>query len=72
VLCTFSPATRQASTRRKPLYAAVGGVATGVVVLGAGALYSAVGGDAYFAMSALAAMGAALALGAERPAPVKS
>lgn len=49
------------SATAQALYAAVGGVAAGVVILGAGALYSTVGGGAYFAMSALAAAGAALA-----------
>jgi MFS transporter, PPP family, 3-phenylpropionic acid transporter len=55
-------APREHSATAQALYAAIGGVATGVVLLGAGALYNVVGGGAYFAMSALAAMGAALAV----------
>ncbi|HEV2549268.1 MAG TPA: MFS transporter [Stellaceae bacterium] len=68
-------APEEHSATAQALYAAVCGVAAGVVVLGAGALYNAVGGGAYFAMSALAAFGAALAVilarGAEQAAPVK-
>jgi PPP family 3-phenylpropionic acid transporter len=50
------------SATAQALYATVGGVAAGIVVLGAGALYGTVGGGAYFAMSALAAAGAGLAV----------
>ena len=50
------------SATSQALYAAVCGVVAGVVVLGAGPLYSAVDGGAYFAMSALSAMGMALAV----------
>jgi PPP family 3-phenylpropionic acid transporter len=64
------------SATAQTLYTAIGGVAAGVVLLWAGSLYNALGGGAYFAMSALAAIGAALAVilarGADRPAPVKS
>jgi len=54
-------APRERSATAQALYATISGVAAGVVVLGAGTLYNAVGGGAYLAMSVLAALGAALA-----------
>jgi PPP family 3-phenylpropionic acid transporter len=63
------------SATAQALYAAIGGVAAGVVILWAGALYNAFGAGAYFAMSALAAIGTALAVILARgagAAPVKS
>ena len=51
-----------ASRTAQSLYAAiVNGVGLGVVSLGAGALYAAVGGGAYFAMAAMGGVGGVLA-----------
>jgi PPP family 3-phenylpropionic acid transporter len=54
------PAQRAATAQS--LYAAVvNGLGLGLVALGAGALYEAIGGGAYFAMAAMGAAGALLA-----------
>ena len=56
-----SVAPERAASAQSLYAAVVNGIGLGIVSLGAGALYAAVGGSAYFAMAAMGGAGAALA-----------